>query len=295
VVVPSFTFAATAEAVVLAGGIPVLADIDPVTFCLDVAALRTTVDALDGPEPVGVIAVDLFGHPAGHAALATLAAQRGWWTIVDAAQSFGATSGGEGVGRRGDLVTTSFFPSKPLGCFGDGGAIICPTGERAGLLRSLRNHGAGADRYDHVRIGTNSRLDTLQAAILLLKLELLDDELRARARVAARYTAAFGGSALVPPALVGDTTSAWAQYTVRVPHRDEVGAALDAAGIRTAVHYRRTLAEQPAFEGAPVLGSLPVATAACADVLSLPLHPYLTDADQDRVIDAALHALEVAS
>lgn len=294
VVVPSFTFAATAEAVRLVGARPVFGDIQSDTFTIDVDAIRRHLAShLDAgnPMPVGVIAVDLFGHPADHDALDQLASEVGWWVLTDAAQSYGATSEGRRAGTLGTLVTTSFFPSKPLGCYGDGGAVISPDGTHAELLRSLRNHGAGADRYDNVRIGTNSRLDSIQAAVLLQKLKVLDEELTARERVAARYTDAFTGTAAVPPVTLPGQASAWAQYTIRCPRRDAVTEALDAVDVAWAVHYRSVLPDQAAFSGSPILGSLPVARAATAEVLSLPMHPYLSAPDQDRVIDVVCSAL----
>lgn len=290
VVVPAFTFAATAEAVALVGGEPVFADIHPDTFNLDPAAVADHLAGLPGAPPVGVIPVDLFGHPADGPDLRRLADAHGWWVLTDAAQSFGGASPSGPVGTVGSLVTTSFFPSKPLGAYGDGGAVLCPSGEHADLLRSLRNHGAGADRYENTRIGTNSRLDAMQAAVLLQKLAIFDTELDARDRVARGYGERLKGSAVATPTVREGVRSAWAQYTVRVAARDAVAADLDAAGIATAVHYRSTLADQQAFAGCPVLGPLTVARAATADVLSLPMHPYLSEADQDRVVEALLAA-----
>jgi dTDP-4-amino-4,6-dideoxygalactose transaminase len=292
VVVPAFTFAATAEAVVLAGGVPVFADIRSDTFNIDAESLRDHLPDGTTPQPVGVVAVDLFGHPALDASVNQLAAEQGWWVLVDAAQSYGASFEGRRAGSLGSLATTSFFPAKPLGCFGDGGAVFCPDGSRGELLRSLRNHGAGVDRYENVRIGTNSRLDTLQAAVLLAKLDRYDEEHARRRELAARYAAAFAGSPVVAPVETSGAVSAWAQYTVRVPRRDAVVEHLTAAGIGTSVYYRSTLADQAAFAGSPVLGDLSVARAVCADVVSIPIHPYLSDADQDRCIAALLAAVD---
>lgn len=292
VVVPAFTFAATAEAVALAGGVPVFADIRPDTFNLDAASVRASLTSLTGRAPVGVVPVDLFGHPALDEDLKNLAAEQGWWVLVDGAQSYGATLDGRPTGSLGSLTTTSFFPAKPLGCFGDGGAVFCPDGEIGDLLRSLRNHGAGVDRYENVRIGTNSRLDTIQAAVLLAKLERYDEEHGRRRELATRYDDAFAGSAVVAPVEAQAAVSAWAQYTVRVPHRDRVVAELAATGIGTTVYYHSTIADQVAFAGSPSLGDLPVARAACAEVLSIPVHPFLSDDDQERCIEALLTATE---
>ena len=291
VVVPAFTFAATAEAVALVGGEPVFADIRPDTFNLDPAAVAEHLGALAGPPPVGVLPVDLFGQAADDPALRTLAGSQGWWVVTDAAQSFGGTTPAGAVGSIGDLATTSFFPSKPLGAYGDGGAVMCPSGERADLLRSLRNHGAGADRYQNVRVGTNSRLDAMQAAVLLQKLEIFDAELDARERIATGYDARLSGSLATTPVVTDGVRSTWAQYTVRVPNRDAVAAALDRAEISTAVHYRSALVDQPAFAGCATLGPLPAARRAATEVLSLPMHPYLTDHDLDRVAEALLAAI----
>jgi len=292
VVVPAFTFAATAEAVVLAGGVPVFADIRADTFTIDADSIREGLASGPDRRPVGIIPVDLFGHPAHDPALERLAAERGWWVLTDAAQSFGSSIGGRRAGSIGTLATTSFFPAKPLGCFGDGGAVFCPTGEYGELLRSMRNHGAGSTRYDNVRIGTNSRLDTIQAAVLLAKLGLFGDEHRRRQELAARYADALGPLPITTPMVLDGAESSWAQYTVRVPRRDEVAACLDQQGIATAIYYATTLDEQLAFGGSPVLGGLPTARAMCRNVLSIPIHPYLSDADQDRVVGALAVALE---
>jgi dTDP-4-amino-4,6-dideoxygalactose transaminase len=292
VVVPAFTFAATAGAVVLAGGRPVFADIRPDTFNLDVEAVDDQVGALSGPEPVGVIVVDLFGHPADHDALAKLAARRGWWVITDAAQSFGSSLHGTRAGSLGTLATTSFFPAKPLGCFGDGGAVFCPADDHVEMLRSLRNHGAGADRYENVRVGTNSRLDTIQAAVLLQKLRVFDEELARRQELAARYGAALGGAGVTAPLVVEGAISAWSVYTIRVPNRPAVVVALESAGVQHAVYYHSTVADQAAYAAYESLGDLPAARTACHEVISLPVHPYLTRADQDRVIEAVLAGID---
>ena len=285
VAVPAFTFAATAGAVVLAGAVPVFVDVDPRTKNIDPCAtadlLRTGIDG----QPVrGVIAVDLFGTPADYDALAPAAERAGAVLIADAAQSFGASVEGRAVGSLAPITTTSFFPSKPLGCYGDGGAILTDDDDIADILRSLRVHGQGDDKYDNIRIGTNSRLDTVQAAVLLQKLTILDDELAARRRIAARYGELLEGFVVVPEC-DEDVESAWAQYTVRLGGRDRVAEELSAAGIPSAVYYRRPLHRQPAFRSFPVVpGGAPVADTLAEQVLSLPFHPYLSVEDLETVV-----------
>lgn len=295
VVVPAFTFAATAEPVALLGATPVFADVLPDTFDLDPASARAAVAAARelGLRPRAVIAVDLFGQPAGYDALAPLAADLGLVLLADAAQSVGATWQGRPVGTLATATATSFFPAKPLGSYGDGGAVLTDDGALADEVRSLRLHGRGADKYDNVRIGLNSRLDTLQAAVLLEKLAVFPAELAARAEVAARYAEALGGLAGVTvPRLRPGATSTWAAYTVQTPGRDALAAALDAAGIASAVFYPRPLHEQPAYRGFPAApGGLPVATALAGCVLSLPMHPYLDEGSQRRVCRAVVGAV----
>ena len=285
VFVPAFTFAASAEVIVLAGATPVFVDIDPVTCNLDVDSLR---DAVAGVElrPAGVIAVDLFGQPADYDAIRAVADQHGMWVLADAAQSFGSTLDGRGAGTYGDAVATSFFPTKPLGCYGDGGAVFTADAEMAERLRSHRVHGQGAHPYDHPRIGITGRLDTIQAAVLLQKLDILGDEIEARRRLADRYSADLAGVAVVP--VIRDRrTSAWAQYTVQLDRRDEAAAGMARLGIPTAIYYPKPLHHQPAYAHFPVApGGLPVAESVARRVLSLPIHPYLTDAAQRRVVEA---------
>lgn len=290
VIVPSFTFAATAEAVVLAGGVPVFADIRAGSFNLDPDAAGAARDSAEarGLRVAGAIAVDLFGHPAEYEALA--AALPGLWVIADAAQSVGASIGATRVGSLATVTTTSFFPAKPLGCYGDGGAVLTDDDDLAGLVRSLRVHGQGADKYDNVRVGTNSRLDTIQAAILLVKLTALPGELGHRQRVADAYRSRLAGSAVTTPTVVEGYRSAWAQYTVRVPDRDRVAAKLRAANIPTAVYYRQPLHTATAYKqfGGD---ALPATELAAGEVLSLPMGPDLTDADIDAVASALLAAV----
>jgi dTDP-4-amino-4,6-dideoxygalactose transaminase len=295
VIVPAFTFAAPAEVVALVGATPFLVDVRPDTFTLDTDTLRAAIASARtmGLRPAGVIAVDLFGHPADYPALEATAADAGMWVLADAAQSLGATLGGRPVGSLADMTATSFFPAKPLGCYGDGGAVFTDDPAMAGRLRSLRAHGRGADKYDSVRIGINGRLDTLQAAVLLAKLEVFDDELVRRQAVAARYSDALAGVVGLPAVSPG-ATSAWSCYTITVAEdRDRMVAALRRAGIASAVYYPRPLHRQAAFRRAPVApGGLPVSERLAEEVLSLPMHPYLARADQDRVIETVRTTVE---
>lgn len=294
VFVPAFTFVATAEVVALVGATPVFVDIDTTSFNMDTDSLAVAVEAIRKGEklnPVGVIPVDLFGQAADHAAIGQVAEREGLWAIEDAAQSFGATLHGQPCGSFGIAATTSFFPAKPLGCYGDGGAIFTSDDGLAHTLRSLHGHGQGANKNDYVSIGTNSRLDTIQAAILLEKLRLFDDELESRDQIAARYSAAFDQHVAVPT--VAETaTSVWAQYTIRTPARDQVCQTLAKAGIPSAIYYPRTLPQQPAYGGFPIVpGGTPVADAATKEVASLPMHPYLDADTQDRIITEVLEAI----
>jgi dTDP-4-amino-4,6-dideoxygalactose transaminase len=297
VFVPAFTFAASAGAVALRGATPVLVDVEPETCNLDPASLEDAILATRRAgllTPRAVIAVDLFGRPADYRRLRAVARAEQLFLLQDAAQSFGARWHGEAAGRQGDAAATSFYPSKPLGAYGDGGAVLTDDPQLAAEVRLLRLHGERPEsaRYEHLRIGLNSRLDTLQAAILLVKLEVLEEETARRAAIAARYDEALGSLALRGPALPAGR-SAWAQYTIRVPARDRLRAALAGQGIPTAVHYPLPLHRQIAYRHFPTApAGLPVAEALAASVLSLPIHPDLADADQARIIEAVLRAAE---
>lgn len=292
VFVPTFTFAATAECVALLGATPVFVDVDAATYDLDVGKLADAIaDTPAGLRPAGVIAVDLFGLPADYAAIDELVAGRDMWVIADAAQSFGGARGGVPVGRLAPLTTTSFFPAKPLGCYGDGGAVIATDAGQAEVLRSVRVHGSGSEKYDNVRLGINGRLDTIQAAVLLPKLAVFADEIEARQRVADRYAAALADVVEVPVTPDG-ARSTWAQYTVQVRDRDDVAAALRADGVPTAVYYPRPLHQQTAYKGFPVgAGGVEVSERLAGTVLSLPMHPYLEPDDQDAVVESLRRAL----
>jgi dTDP-4-amino-4,6-dideoxygalactose transaminase len=291
ILVPSFTFAATAEVVAWFGATPIFVDVLTETFNMAPTSLEAGIATARrlGLTPSGVIPVDLFGLPAEYHEILAIAAANRMWVLCDAAQSFGAVYNGRRVGTIGDLTTTSFFPAKPLGCYGDGGAVFLDDDAMMAVLKSLRVHGQGSDKYDNVRIGMNARLDTMQAAVLLEKLAIFADEIAARDRVAARYNALLGDVVAVPEVPAG-LTSVWAQYTVRLPEgcdRDAVMARLKAAGVPTAVYYAKPLHRQTAYCDYPVAGNgLPVSERLAGEVLSLPMHPYLDPEMQDRIVVA---------
>ena len=285
VVVPDFTFVATVEAVRLVGAEPVFADVDPVSYTLDPASVRQAWD-LEGRPPVGVIAVDLFGHPARTAEIEALVGALGAWVLVDGAQSFGSRRGQRSSLAEGVAAATSFYPAKPLGGYGDGGAIFCDDEELANTMRSVSAHGYGDERDEHVRVGLTGRLDTLQAAILLVKLEVFGSEVERRQEIADRYSIALSGL-LETPAVAADCRSVWAQYTVQVDDRERVRDELLQAGVPTAVFYRQPLHEALAYRSNPVVpGGVSVAERISKRVVSLPMHAYLGEAEQDQVVSA---------
>jgi len=289
VFVPSFTFAATAEVVPCMGATPVFVDIDPATYTMQADSLRRAVAHAKtlGLRPAAVIAVDLFGLPADYAALQAVADAEGLVMMADSAQGWGGLIDGQMTGTFGKLTTTSFFPAKPLGCYGDGGAIFTDDAALAAVLDSLRVHGKGSDKYDNTRIGMNSRLDTLQAAILLEKLAIYEDEIAARNAVATRYSAALHNYFVTPQVPQG-YRSIWAQYTLRTKEsttRAGVMDALKSADIPATIYYPRPLHRQTAFAEFPAdPAGLEQSAAAAKTVFSLPMHPYLTLTDQDRII-----------
>jgi UDP-2-acetamido-2-deoxy-ribo-hexuluronate aminotransferase len=289
VIMPSFSYIATAEAAAVLGAKPVYVDIDPITYTIDPAAIGASVT----PRTRALVPVSLYGQCADFDAINAVAARHRLPVIEDAAQSFGARYKGRASCNLTTIACTSFFPSKPLGCYGDGGAVFTNDPELARIIRQIARHGQDR-RYHHIRLGINSRLDTLQAAILLPKLAILDEELDARDRVAGWYAGALpatGVSGL--PGIAGHNRSAWAQYTIRVERRDAVQAALKDAGVPTAVHYPLPLARQPAVAD-PAAGPLPHSDSAAATVMSLPMHPYMTETDVATVATALAHALEPA-
>ena len=296
VLCPSFTFCATGEAVALTGATPVFVDVDQETFNMDAASVSRGIATArqQGLTAKAVMPVDLFGQSADHDAIGAIAASEGLFVLDDAAQGFGASYKGRRIGTFGLATATSFFPAKPLGCFGDGGAIFTDDAELAAMLRSIRVHGQGSDKYDNVRLGLTARLDTMQAAILIEKLKIFEDEIAARNEVAERYARGLGNVVTVPRLAAG-CTSVWAQYTIRLPEgtdRDGFAAALKAQGIPTAIYYPKSMHQQTAYRDFPVAdGGLLVSERLSEDVISLPMHAYLDAATQERVIQAVRGAL----
>ena len=291
---PAFTFCATAEVVALVGATPIFVDVEETSFNLDAASLARALATAKrlGLRAKAVIPVDLFGLPADHDAVA--AAAPGLFILDDAAQAFGATYKGRKLGTLAPATATSFFPAKPLGCFGDGGAIFTDDDDLSELVQSLRVHGQGSNKYDNVHIGLTGRLDTIQAAVLIEKLKIFPEEIAARDRIARRYAAELADVAAVPQVPQG-CTSVWAQYTIRLApgRRDRLAAALQAQGIPTAVYYPKPLHRQHAYRHYPVVdGGLPVSDRLAEEVISLPMHAYLEEAAQDRIVTAVRGALE---
>jgi dTDP-4-amino-4,6-dideoxygalactose transaminase len=288
VFVPAFTFVAAAEVSAVLGATPFFVDVLPDTFNMDPESLAGSISAARemGLDPAAVVPVDLYGQTADYRALAPVAEEHGLFVIEDAAQSFGATLDGARAGSFGNVAGTSFFPAKPLGCYGDGGAIFTNDGALADAIRQVRVHGQGDAKYQYRSIGVNGRLDTVQAAVLIEKLAIFPDEIEARQRVAERYDRGLGDIATVPMVAEG-MRSVWAQYTLKVDDRDGLVERLRAEGVPTAIHYPLPLTEQPAYGDFPVAPSgVPVSEALSRQVLSLPMHPYLDEPTQDRIIDA---------
>lgn len=278
VVTPGFTYIATAETVALLGARPVYVDIDPRTYNLDPGKLEAAIT----PRTKAIIPVSLYGQCADFDTINTIAERHGVPVIEDAAQSFGATYKGRKSCNLSTIAATSFFPSKPLGCYGDGGALFTNDDDLAIMLRQIARHGQDR-RYHHIRIGVNSRLDTIQAAILLPKLEIFREEIELRNEVAERYTQLLSDAGIDPtPHIEAHNTSAWAQYTIRVKDRDRVQRGLFEAGMPTAVHYPIPLNQQPAV--ADLGARLPIGNAAAKEVMSLPMHPYMTSDDNINVV-----------
>jgi UDP-2-acetamido-2-deoxy-ribo-hexuluronate aminotransferase len=288
VVTAPFTFFATGEMISLLGARPVFVDIDPVTYNIDVAGIESAIS----PRTKAILPIGLYGQPADMDAINEIAERHNLAVVEDAAQSFGALYKGRHSGNLSTIGCTSFFPSKPLGCYGDGGACFTNDDSLAQAMIELRNHGQ-AERYLHTRIGINGRLDTLQAAILLVKLEVFDEELLARGEVANRYTALLQ-NAVRTPAVLPNRTSAWAQYTIEVEEREAVERTLRAAGIPTAVHYPMPLHLQPVYKdsGLPA-DTFPYAESAAKRVLSLPMHPYLQPEQMRTVCEVIKAAVRV--
>ena len=304
VFVPAFTFAASAEAVLLCGAMPFFVDIDE-DFTIDVDSLkRALLDARgQGLATKAVMAVELYGLPCDYESLLAVAREEKLFFLIDAAQSLGARYNGRSTVSLGDAAITSFFPTKTLGCYGDGGAVFLNDAERARIVREIANHGQQAGhRYRHLRLGTNSRLDTLQAAILLAKLTIFESELLQRQAVAENYEKLFqqalrqkneqGDKSLLRlPRVLAGRACVWGQYTLRSARRDAIRESCAAAGVATLVHYPLALCAQEAFRHCPVVGGgVPESTRAAAEVVSLPMHPYLTLAQQEEVVAAVMGA-----
>ena len=296
VFLPAFTYTATAEVPLVLGATPVFCDVDPLTFQIDPAHLQrriADVRAAGKLRPRALIGVDLFGQPADWPALSAIAAREGIFTLDDCAQSFGATLGGRQLGTAADATAVSFFPSKPLGAYGDGGALFTEDATRAALYRSLRTHGEGTTRYEVLHTGMNGRLDTIQAAVLLAKLTVFPAELEIRERIARIYDRRLGNAVGIP-VRVADSTSAWAIYAILLrtaAARDNVQASLRAAGVPTAIYYPRPLHLQPAYRDSHDGAKLPVSEDLATRILALPIHPDLTEEAVAHICDSVLAAV----
>ena len=297
VFLPAFTYTATAEVPLLLGATPVFVDVDPRSFQIDPAHLQARISEVRAAgrlTPRALIGVDLFGQPADWPALNAIAARENLFTIDDCAQSFGASLGGQKLGRVADATAVSFFPSKPFGAYGDGGALFTESAERAALYRSLRTHGEGTTRYEVLRTGMNGRLDSLQAAVLLAKLTVFPEELAIRERIASIYDRRLGNAVTIP-VRVPDSTSAWAIYAILLPNeimRDRVQAELKVSGVPTAIYYPRPLHRQPAYAGHHDGAALPVSEDLSGRILALPLHPDLSQDAVDFICEAVVAALK---
>jgi UDP-2-acetamido-2-deoxy-ribo-hexuluronate aminotransferase len=284
-----FTFFATAEVIALLGAIPVFVDIDEKTFNIDAGKLRTTIEEVlknnDVAKLRGIIPVDLFGQAADYDEINAIAKEFNLFVLEDAAQSFGASYKGRKAGSLAEIATTSFFPAKPLGCYGDGGAIFCESDEIAAKLRSIRVHGQGSDKYNNVRIGLNGRLDTIQAAVLLAKLEIFDEEIALRNDVANYYSELLKDF-VITPFIKEHNISAWAQYSVISPERDKLMDKLKSAGIPSVIYYVKPLHLQDAFSYLGFKkGDFPISESIAETIFSLPMHPYLQREEQDVIAD----------
>jgi UDP-2-acetamido-2-deoxy-ribo-hexuluronate aminotransferase len=295
VFLPAFTYTATAEVPLVLGATPVFVDIDPHTFQIDPADLLRRIESVKAEgvlKPRALIGVDLFGQPAPWPELRAIAEAEKLFLLDDCAQSFGASLAGRKLGAEADATAISFFPSKPLGGYGDGGALLTQRADRAALYRSLRTHGEGTTRYEVLRTGMNGRLDTLQAAVLLAKLDVFDEELAARDRIAAIYDRILGGRVAIP-ARVANSASAWAIYAILLPDaaaREKTQLVLREAGVPSAIYYPRPLHHQPAYAPHHRGSPLPVAEDIATRILALPIHPDLTQAQAHRVAETVLCA-----
>lgn len=286
---PSFTFCATGEVAPWVGATPIFVDIDPATYNLDPVQLEKTILAVQEQGklvPKVVIAVDLFGQPANYPEIKSICDRYDLKLIADSAQGFGCTLNGKHPVHWADVATTSFFPAKPLGCYGDGGAVLTGDEELVEVIRSIQVHGKGKDKYDNVRIGLNSRLDTLQAAILIEKLAIFADEIEKRNEIAARYNKGLRSNKVSVPHVIEGGISSWAQYTIEHPDRNGLQAHLKEKDIPTAIYYPIPLHRQTAYKDFPAPLSMQVSEEKASSVISLPMHPYLDRKSQDKIIDA---------
>lgn len=306
-----FTFIATAEVVSLLGATPVYVDIDPVTYNIDPAQLKLAIEAIKNSDtalypiprdesgaplqltPKAIIPVDLFGLPADYNSIMDIAGEYNLFVLEDAAQGLGGVYKGRQAGGLGHMGTTSFFPAKPLGCYGDGGAIFTNDDDLADIARSIRVHGKGTDKYDNIRIGVNGRLHTMQAAILLPKLEIFPKEVEERQRVAWQYSEGLKDTSLITPFVPDGLQSVWAQYSLVCDDREPIQSHLQKLGIPTAVYYGKSLHLQPAYQNLHYRnGDMPNSERISQHVFSLPMHPYLTSGEIDRIIQGVLGALK---
>lgn len=292
---PSFTYCATAEIIAHVGATPVFIDIDRDTYNMCPDSLRKAIEEIVAQgvlEPRAIIAVDLFGQSADYTRIAPIAKEFGLKLVSDSAQGFGTTLNGNHPVHWADIATTSFFPAKPLGCYGDGGAVLTNDRDLAAIIDSVRIHGKGSDKYDNVRVGLNSRLDTLQAAILLPKLAVFGDEIESRNTVAARYIDGLKGHAMRVPTVMDGVVSTWAQFTIEVPDHAAFAAALKEKDIPTARYYPKPVHMQTAYKHFPSAGNgLPMTEDCIENIISLPMHPYLDADTQDMIIETAKSAL----
>ena len=289
VFVPGFTYTATAEAILLSHATPVFVDVDEDTFNIDLDNLKEQIANVKKEgrlRPRAILAVDLFGQPADYTALNKLAEDEGLFVLADAAQAFGGAQDNKRIGSLTHCTATSFYPSKPLGCYGDGGAIFTDDDDLAEQLLSIRSHGKGSHKYDVVRVGINGRLDSMQAAVLLAKMDIFEDELDNRERVAKIYDERLKDVVSVPARVPG-ARSAWAQYTIKTDDRDAMQAAVKEKGVPTMVFYPKSMHFQTAYKAfGDGPGSLPISEKVCEQVVSLPMHPYMSDDTVSEICDA---------
>jgi len=288
---PSFTYCASVEVIALLGGVPIYVDIDRDTYNMCPDSLRKAIEGVKAEgkyTPWAVMSVDLFGQSADYERLTPIVREHGLKFIADSAQGFGTTQNGKQPLHFADVATTSFFPAKPLGCYGDGGAVLTNDAEHLRIMRSVHMHGSGRDKYDNVRVGLNSRLDSIQAAILLQKLSIFKEEIEIRNKIASRYIEGLKSNTLRVPNVLDGVISTWAQFTIEVPNPDAFGAALREKGIPTARYYPKPVHKQTAYQDYPSgAGGMANTEDAMTKVIALPMHPYLDETTQDMIIETA--------